>query len=112
MGVVYKARQKSLSRLVALKMIRGDWLASPEQVRRIRNEAEAVAALDHPNVVPIYEVSDRAGQPFFTMKLLEGGTVADRLTRDKGFQAQHNGIVKNNGVAGAEVLRSPGTSGR
>src|SRR5262249_34758638 len=76
MGVVYKARQKNPNPLVALKMIRGDRVSSREQVRPFRNEAEAAARLDHPNVVPIYEVGERAGQPFFSMKLLEGGPLA------------------------------------
>jgi WD40 repeat protein/serine/threonine protein kinase/tetratricopeptide (TPR) repeat protein len=80
MGVVYKARQTKLNRLVALKMILAGAQADPLQMERFRAEAEAVARLQHPYIVQIYEISDYNGCPFFSLEYVDGGTLAQKLS--------------------------------
>jgi eukaryotic-like serine/threonine-protein kinase len=89
MGVVYKARQQGLNRLVALKMIIGGSQARVDHLARFRIEAEAVARLRHPNILQIYEIGEVEGLPFVALELLEGGDLDDRLagTPQPGVQA-------------------------
>jgi eukaryotic-like serine/threonine-protein kinase len=96
MGVVYKARQRSLQRLVALKVIRADRLAGLSEteiaqwISRFQAEAETLAALDHPDLVSLWEASVHEGQPYFSMKLIEGGNLATEIAA----QGQGPGVKK------------------
>lgn len=77
MGIVYRALQENLDRTVALKMIVGGELATPESLRRFQVETESAANLDHPNIVPIYDVGEVDELPYYTMRLIDGGSLAD-----------------------------------
>ncbi len=79
MGVVFRAQQVALNRAVALKVIKAGEFASNGERRRFQNEAEAVAQLDHPNIVPIYEVGESGGLDYFSMKLIAGDSLEKRL---------------------------------
>lgn len=79
MGIVYRARQRLPSRIVALKMILPAHLNSPGALNRFRAEAEAAASLDYEGILPIYAVGEHDGAPFYSMKFAEGGTLASRI---------------------------------
>ena len=81
MGIVYRARQISLNRMVALKTIRSGSFATKAEVRRLHTEAEAAGNLDHPNIVPIYEIGQHNGQHYFSMGFVDGESLAARITR-------------------------------
>ena len=125
MGVVYRARHVRLNRLVALKMLLAGAHARPQDRERFQREAEAVARLRHPNVVQIYDVGDSEGRPYFTMELVEGGSLAQQLagmpqparqaaalvaTLAQAMQAAHQaGIVHRDLKPANVLLTSDGT---
>jgi serine/threonine-protein kinase len=119
MGVVYRARHLRLGRLVALKMALADSCAGPNERERFRQEAEAVAALRHPNLVQVYDAGDCAGRPFFTMELIDGGSLAQRLagtpqpahqaaallaTLAEAMHAAHQGGIVHRDLKPANIL--------
>lgn len=79
MGIVYQARQAEPNRIVAVKMIHPRKAGQPESIRRFVSETKALANLNSPGIVPIYEVGEHAGQPFFTMAFIDGPNLADWL---------------------------------
>src|SRR5439155_3829968 len=82
MGVVYKAKQAHLDRVVALKMILSGAHAGPEDLARFKTEAEAIARLQHPNIIQIHEIGERDGLPFFSLEFCGGGSL-ERKLRDQ-----------------------------
>jgi serine/threonine-protein kinase len=119
MGVVYRAWHLRLGRPVALKMLLTGLHARPAEQARFLREAQAVAALQHPNLVPVYDVGDVGGQPYFTMELVEGGTLADRTqgvpqparqaaalvaTLAEAVQAAHRGGIVHRDLKPANIL--------
>jgi serine/threonine protein kinase len=99
MGVVYKARQAGLNRTVALKMLLGGAFAGPGELARFQAEAEAVARLQHPNIVQIYEVREQDGLPFFALEFVDGGSLAGQLDGTPLAAAQAARLVQT--LAGA-----------
>ncbi|QDU80879.1 Serine/threonine-protein kinase PrkC [Polystyrenella longa] len=99
MGVVYKARQAGINRTVALKMISQGALASLEERSRFQIEAETAGQLHHPNIVPVYEVGEIHGHPYFTMQMIEGTNLAERLY--KGPLSNRDAVALLVSIAGA-----------
>ena len=119
MGVVFRARHLRLGRLVALKMTLAGSYAGPPERERFRREAEAIAALRHANVVQVYDVGDWAGRPYFTMELVEGGSLAQKLagapqparqaaallaTLAEAMHAAHQGGIVHRDLKPANIL--------
>jgi len=95
MGIVFRARQMSLGREVAIKMIQQDRLNSPEDHQRFLAEAEATARLEHPGIVQVYEVGQFDGTPFFSMQFVRGQTLAQRLRNGPIGQRQAAALIAN-----------------
>jgi len=88
MGIVYKARQIALDRIVALKMIRTGVAASPDEQQRFQREAQTAAQLCHPHIVQIYEIGASDGQPYFSLEYLDGGSLAAKLRTNRNRRAR------------------------
>jgi serine/threonine-protein kinase len=124
MGVVYRARHLRLNRPVALKMLLAGDCAGPSDRARFQREAEAVANLRHANIVQVYDVGEQDGRPYFTMEIVEGGSLADRLagvpqpareaaalvvTLAQAVSAAHQGGIVHRDLKPANVLLTPPT---
>ncbi len=122
MGVVYKAKQKGLKRLVALKMILSAGRASKIEIARFRIEAEAVAKLDHPNILKIYDIGELDNLPFFSLEFVSGGTLSSRLKNNiptarqaaimirgiaEGMDFAHRKGIVHRDLKPANILLSP-----
>ena len=122
MGIVYKARHMRLNRPVALKMLIAGAYAGPHERARFQREAEAVAGLRHANIVQVYDVGDHEGCPYFTMELLEGGSLAQTLagtpqparqaaallaTLAEAVQVAHRGGIVHRDLKPANILLTP-----
>jgi serine/threonine-protein kinase len=124
MGVVYRARHLKLNRRVALKMLLAGDYAGPSERARFQREAEAVAGLRHANIVQVYDVGEQDGRPYFTMELVQGGSLAEKLAgepqpaRDgaalvvmlaQAMSAAHQGGIVHRDLKPANVLLTPPT---
>jgi tetratricopeptide (TPR) repeat protein len=125
MGIVYRARHIRLNRPVAVKMMLSGVFAGPQELARFRREAEALAELGHPHVVQIYEAGELDGLPYFTMELVEGGTLAEKLagspqsadraatlaiTLAKTVQAAHERGIVHRDLKPSNILLTPDDS--
>jgi serine/threonine protein kinase len=107
MGVVFKARQIKLNRLVALKMILGGNYATHADLVRFMAEAEAVAALQHPNIVQIFEIGQHDGLPYFTLEFVEGGTLSDKV-REHPLPAREAAVLVEQIARGVQFAHDKG----
>ena len=122
MGIVYRARQVSLGREVAIKMILAGELAGRESLRMFQREAHAAANLHHPNIVPVYEIGEHEMQQYFTMRLVPGGkTIADwaatgdcvahravRRAARRGRRRHYLAVAPDGARAGASAMAGDG----
>jgi eukaryotic-like serine/threonine-protein kinase len=105
MGAVYHARHRPLNRDVALKLVRGAALASPRLLARFHLESQAVAKLDHPNIVPVYESGEIDGLPWFSMKRVEGDSLAQRIATGAISLAGFSGAAAERARREAEIAQ-------